>query len=137
MSRLTDLLNYNKHKFENEHDYNSYVLGATMCVELGEAENSTAFNDKAFGMGFIHAMRTEHRYLQSGIIWTLLQVLSAYGKTEHYDTRNEGAVKACKELRDLMVEKYGIYTADEVPNYMEGKERESTDMRRASRRAAT
>ena len=48
--------------------------------------------------GLLEVLTREHRYLQSEVIWALLEALGSMA-TERTDARNEAAIRACGDLR--------------------------------------
>jgi len=54
--------------------------------------------DKVVISGVTEALRTTHRYTQGEFWGSMLKIIKAYGEQEHFDARNEWAVKMCQRM---------------------------------------
>lgn len=68
---------------------------------LSNFVNHTCQSDKEFKKIFQETLRQDHRTLQASAIRLLIQCLIEYGENASYDLRNEGAVKACQQIKEM------------------------------------
>jgi len=86
-----------------EHVRRDFEAGQEAAKALGKALNGG--HRATIALGFLKGLTREHRYLQSEVIWALLQTLAELGGDDlngRTDARNEHAIKACVDLREAL-----------------------------------